>query len=387
MILPFRPLWALLASTALLGCALEPVPEAPPALELELVADGNVPPGTQFEGIEKGLFGGLSAVAYEDDSAEWYALSDARVRARLFRLDLRLTEENLEVVPGAVYFLTDSTGKGFAANVLDPEGLARTPWKTWLVATEPDLRDDPPEQAKILELDAKGEFLRAVDVPEKYLVDGRPPSRGLRHNLGFEALAFSPDGSALFVGAEATLVQDGPSAGFETPGFSRILRYDVAGKAFTPGDELVYPLGPFAREPGFGTSLIYGGLVELVALSSQRLLALERIFIQEVEGKGRSVTRSRIYDVELGAATDVRGIASLSTDLEWRPVSKQLLLDLDDIRDELTPGFQTLDNLEGMGLGPELEGGGRALLLVSDDNFRASQRTQFLLFRLEGCDP
>lgn len=33
-----------------------------------------------------------------------------------------------------------------------------------------------------------------------------------------------------------------------------------------------------------------------------------------------------------------------------------------------------------MTLGPLLPGGGRALLLVSDDNFSAQQESQFLLF-------
>jgi hypothetical protein len=376
-----------LALSVVPGCRAEtPLPDPPEPLRLELLADANVVRGAHFEGIEDGLFGGLSAVAYDAASSSWFALSDARVRSRLFRLDLRRTDGGLHVAPEEVRFLTDPGGQGFGPNVLDPEGLARTPWGTWLVSTEPDMRDDPPEQPKLLEVDDAGRFLRAVPVPEAYLTAGRPPNRGLRHNLGFEALAFVPDGTALFVGPEATLVQDGPAAGFDAPGFSRILRYDVAGKDITPGAELVYPLGPFAKEPDFGTSVVYGGLVELVALTSERLLALERIFIQEVEGKGRNVTRARIYEVDPTGATDVRGLASLADELDWRPVSKQLLLDLEDIRGQLSPGFTKLDNLEAMGLGPPLEGGGRALLLASDDNFRASQRTELLLFRLMGCE-
>ena len=42
-----------------------------------------------------------------------------------------------------------------------------------------------------------------------------------------------------------------------------------------------------------------------------------------------------------------------------------------------------LDNVEGMTLGPQLPDGRRSLVLVSDNNFAASQFTQFLLFALD----
>jgi hypothetical protein len=49
---------------------------------------------------------------------------------------------------------------------------------------------------------------------------------------------------------------------------------------------------------------------------------------------------------------------------------KRLLLDLDDL------GIP-LDNVEGMTFGPR-----RSLVLVSDNNFAATQFTQFLVFAL-----
>ena len=58
-----------------------------------------------------------------------------------------------------------------------------------------------------------------------------------------------------------------------------------------------------------------------------------------------------------------------------RPVQKTLLLDL------RTLGLP-LDNVEGMTIGPDLPDGRRSLLLVSDNNFAATQFTQFLLFAL-----
>jgi 3-phytase len=65
-----------------------------------------------------------------------------------------------------------------------------------------------------------------------------------------------------------------------------------------------------------------------------------------------------------------------------RPVQKELVLDLEDIVGELNPEFPTLDNFEGMCFGPRLPNGNRTLILVSDNNFRARQRTAFLVFEI-----
>jgi hypothetical protein len=57
------------------------------------------------------------------------------------------------------------------------------------------------------------------------------------------------------------------------------------------------------------------------------------------------------------------------------PVQKRLLLDLDTLGIEL-------ENLEGMTLGPRLADGSQTLVVISDDNFSADQKTQVLLFKL-----
>jgi hypothetical protein len=58
-----------------------------------------------------------------------------------------------------------------------------------------------------------------------------------------------------------------------------------------------------------------------------------------------------------------------------RPAQNTLLFDLGSL------GIP-LDNVEGMTLGPKLPDGRQSLVLVSDNNFAASQSTQFLLFAL-----
>ena len=108
------------------------------------------------------------------------------------------------------------------------------------------------------------------------------------------------------------------------------------------------------------------GLVELLPLNNQFLLAMERSFSV---GVGNSVA---LHLVGLPGADDVSGLDSLiGADVE--SVTKTEVLDL------TTLGL-ALDNLEGMTFGPRLADGRRSLLIVSDNNFTPGQVSQFLLF-------
>src|SRR3546814_13844399 len=60
----------------------------------------------------------------------------------------------------------------------------------------------------------------------------------------------------------------------------------------------------------------------------------------------------------------------------FQSVTKRLVLDL------TTLNLPKLDNIEGMAWGPPLANGNRSLVLVSDDNFNASQVTQLLAFEV-----
>ncbi len=116
-------------------------------------------------------------------------------------------------------------------------------------------------------------------------------------------------------------------------------------------------------------------MVELIALEHPGIfLALERSF---AEGVGNNI---RLYEVLSQDATDISDIDSLlavGDELsEVNAVEKNLLLDFSDL------GI-TLDNIEGMTLGPVLPDGRQSLIVVSDNNFSDAQMTQFLAFGLD----
>ena len=179
----------------------------------------------------------------------------------------------------------------------------------------------------------------------------------------------SPNGRTLWVGAEGALVQDGPAATVANGSPARLLRYDAR-----TGDverQYVYVTDPIAEPPVPPTAFAVNGLVDLLPLNEQFLLAMERSFSVGAPGTGNTI---KLYAVKVAGADDVDGVESLaSTPGTIRPVEKRLLLDL------RTLGLP-LDNVEGMTFGPDLPDGRRSLLLVSDNNFSPAGFTQFLLF-------
>ncbi len=101
-------------------------------------------------------------------------------------------------------------------------------------------------------------------------------------------------------------------------------------------------------------------------------------------GTRRSEQRVEIYHVDLKSASDVTGVNSLigTTSDRHRPARKTLVLDLRDLIPSLDAKYQSLDNFEGMCLGPKLKDGSPTVILVSDNNFNPAQRTVFLAFKL-----
>lgn len=257
--------------------------------------------------------------------------------ARLYELSLRG-----EPAVRGVTLLRRPDGTPYTGADFDGEGLVAQGGTVLASSeTEPSIR-----RFRL----SDGRQVGELEVPARFRV---APAGEAARNQTFEALAATPDGRTLYAGMEGPLSADGP-------GLHRILRYDggrlSAQYAYRPDPAL--------------------GLVELVALGDDQLLALERGF---TVGVGNTI---RVYRVSATGAPDVTGVASLATLNDPRAfLGKELLLDLADCPPSGATAKQPqpnplLDNVEGMALGAPLPGGRRVLHLISDDNGSATQITR-----------
>jgi 3-phytase len=334
--------------------------------QLQFLGQQIIPTGTQFEGTE---FGGLSGFAYDSRGRRFYALSDDPSQfdpARFYTLRIDVSSAGPSVHILDVTTLTDASGNPFAPLSLDPEGLALTGQRTLVITSEgfANRLIDP----WVREFSLEGRQLRDLPVPDAFRPNAAG-TRGVRLNLGFESAGTVPGGRFVFTGTEAALVQDGPPATPTNGSPARLLRYDLWLGALDR--QYVYVTEPIARPPVPPTAFAVNGLVELLPLDLQRLLAMERSFSVGVPGTGNTI---KLFTVSLAGATNVNGVESIAPLLpSLTPAAKSLLLDLDAL------GIP-LDNVEGMAFGPNLPDGRRSLVLVSDNNFAPAQFTQFLLF-------
>lgn len=356
---------------------------------------GFVPTGAaaQINGVDVAV-GGLSSVTYDAVNNRYYAISDDRSsNARFYTF-------TIDPVTNAVTFtnvvqLKDANGNPFATNSLDPEGIALTSNGTVFISSEgevrPDLGATRVTDPFIKEFSlTTGQELRSLPVPKKFVpvvqdtnttgvVDaGDTQTSGVFNNLSFESLTIAPNQKMLYTATENALFQDGLPATVNNGSRSRIVQYNlVSGQ---PDKEYLYVTDPVAIPPNPANQFATNGLVDLLAIDDRgTLLAVERSFatgaVGTVNNTGNTI---KIYEISLQGVTDISTTDSLSSMTTEQlaaiaPVQKRLVLNLDDLN--LPTGT---DNIEGITFGPKLADGRQSIVLVSDNNFSATQFTQIL---------
>jgi hypothetical protein len=311
---------------------------------------------------------------------ELLAVSDDRTTPRFLTLSIELGM-GLRIEPtGSTRLETAATRSGAPA-MLDTEGVTLVSDSRLIVASEGDGQRRPPG---LFEYDLHGRFVALLPIPRKFVPDTRgAQTRGVRQNLAFESLTSLPDGR-VYTGTEAPLVQDDNLPTASQGGWSRLLELVPSGRGWRPARELAYPLEPLPPlAASFGDQTSITGLVDLVAMSTDRFLAMERSYIGgRGGGQGRNANGIRVFEVNIAGADDIAHVGSLRYLRTVRGVHKTLVLDLAELAPQLGPRLKNLENFEGMCYGPTLPDGNASVILVSDDNFSPHQSTVFLLFRI-----
>jgi predicted extracellular nuclease len=333
---------------------------------VELIGAASIDRGTVFS---ETVIGGLSGLAYDPWCGLYYAVSDDRGGfgpPRFYALSL---DPPAGVTPVSMVVLRDDRGRELPPGSVDLEAIAVAPDGTVWVASEGMSGFGVPSFIRRFGADG-------VEIDELPIPDHLQPAkgRGVRHNLGIEGLAVTPDGASLFVAVENALLQDGPAADLERGSPARIIRYDIGAREVDA--EFVYPVDPVPVASNSAGGEQVNGVTDILVLDRRRLLVLERSYSS---GVGNTV---RLYEADLGVATDVSKIQSLSDRdrTNIRPAAKTLVFDL------AIAGLAP-DNIEGMTFGPELADGRRLLVLVSDDNFNPRQQPTMLVSLAVGGAP
>jgi len=342
---------------------------------LSLIGEQRIPFKYDFQGT---VVGGLSGLDYSAKSDTWIVESDDRSEAspaRFYTVRLAYDAHAFSSVDfTGVHFFKQADGSNYP-------GTAGYLLHGGEVADIESIRFDPLDDSVwyssegsrtvglspfVKHADKEGSHPVSLSLPAMF--KATPLSaKGPRDNLSFEGLTFAADGKSLWVSMEAPLYQDGPVPTPASGGVSRITRYGRDGVVL---GQYAYSIDPIPAAPGQGKAAD-NGVSEMLAVDDHTFLILERSGVQDSGNRYKNYIR--LYEIDVEGATDIRSLASLR-DASYVPVSKRLVLDLN------TLGLDRLDNVEGMAWGPKLSNGHDSLVLVSDDNFNASQVTQFLAF-------
>jgi hypothetical protein len=372
-------------------------------LSQKILPTGLIPTGAagKIDGVDV-PFGGISGLAYDTANNRYYGISDDRSQfgaARFYTLNL---DPNTLATTGVnitgVTTLKDTSGKTFGLNTLDPEGIAFTGKGTVFVASEGEVN---PAADRVTDPFVKefslttGQEVRSLVLPTKFLpkftdtnqngvIDsGDSQISGIRNNLAFESLTITPDQKTLYTATENALLQDGDKTTINSGSNNRIIQYNLTTGAAEK--EYLYIADAIAKAPNPATPLADSGLVDLLAIDDRgTFLALERSF---AAGQGITI---KVYEVNIQGATDIRNIESLTALTANQlnaiaPTQKRLVLDLDTLKLPNSDGNHPngTDNIEGISFGPKLADGRQSIVLVSDNNFGATQFTQVLSLGLD----
>jgi len=347
---------------------------------LKFLNEYDVPFNKAFQNT---IIGGLSGIDYDPQKKVYYIISDDRSErnpARFYEAEIVINQNKIDDVNFLhTKFLKNNVGNVYPDshndpyNTPDPEAIRYNLRKNtfvWCSEGERSVRSNKIvlEDPSITEINIDGNYTDTFILPSQLHMHAT--ASGPRQNEAFEGLAFANNYKTLFASVETPLYDDGPRAGLnDSTGIVRILKFNMASKQ--PIAQYGYPIDAVEHKPNPPGSFKINGISEILSFGENKLLVIERSF-----STGWLACTIKIFLADLSQADNIENVLSLKTKKDVKMVSKKLLLNMDSL------GFY-IDNIEGVTFGPNLPGGHRTLLFISDNNFLPVQKTQFLLFEIE----
>lgn len=326
--------------------------------------------------------GGLSGIDFNPEKNEYYFISDDRSQknpVRFYTAKILINQNKIDsVLFLQTVFLKDKTGNLYPNSqqdpfrTPDPEAMrynSKTNQFIWSSEGERILNSQKNilENPAVTEVDSEGNFIDTFQLPPQLQMNST--EFGPRQNGVFEGLTFSENNESLFVSVEEPLYQDGERAGsLDSSAITRIIKFDMATKKAVA--QYAYSIDPVAYPPIIPSSFKVNGISDILSVSENQFLVIERSF-----STGRLGCTIKVFLADISSAENINDVASLKSK-SIKLASKKLLLNMDDL------GIY-IDNIEGVTFGPTLSNGKRSLIFIADNNFNPLERTQFLLFEIE----
>ncbi len=293
--------------------------------------------------------GGLSGLTFDGTSNILYAVSDntSNTANLVYKINIINNRDVLNLEFKSKIELETERKFMRGSNKMDSEGIAIDKKGNLIISTE-TLFSSSSTFIKLF--NSNGEFLDNISLTNKFTPSYNKDfdkvktstsssvqvvrtyyNWGVRSNRGFESLTISPSNKFLFTANESPLIQDKAN-------LVRIVKLANSGNNYFANSEFLYPLENNKNN----------GLVDLLAIDDQTLYTLERGF----DEKTKEVT-SKIFKVILNTKSYL-SIDSIDSRKELDVLSKELVLDLENLKHSFPKAFQKIDNIEGMSLGPKL---------------------------------
>ena len=359
--------WLVIAVTvAACGCGAKTPPAffKNPHPLLTWLGEFTRPAGSVYpQFADSAKFGSISGLAPDEKRAQWIAVIDDREQSRVAWLNVGFGTKGLEISPMRMQAL--GVGPGVESRRVieaDLESIVALPNGGFVAAEEGHgAPGGPVWQPALLQMTHDAVVTNLIEFPKEFQITGDEKS-GLRANQGFEGLTVTPRGH-LIAGMEQPLIQDGLVT-FDRGGQAWLVEFEPSGSTFRPARKWRYQISPTPYVENFDDVCNDGenGLVELLALSDTTLISMERACL---------VTKDRQFNANT--------VQLFSVELIDGNARKKLLLNFDNITSRLSSALSRLENFEALTFGP-IVNNTPTLLIASDDNFRKTQKTAFLLF-------
>ncbi len=326
--------------------------------------------------------GGLSGIDYDAQNKLYYMICDDRSEknpARFYTAKIFITAKGIDSMrfTGVVNMLQPNNtvypnNKQDAWHTPDPEAIRYNPVTKQLVWSSEGERivkaaDTLLENPSVIAITVKGKFKNNFQLPANLTM--HPTEQGPRQNGVLEGMSFADNYKTLYVNTEEPLYEDGQRAGLEdVDTYIRIFKFDVESKTNTA--QYAYKLEPIAYAANPANGFKINGVTDILSVGNNKLLVMERSF-----STGRLPSTIKLFITTLDTATNIKDVQSLKENNNFVPVTKKLLLNMDDL------GIY-IDNIEGVTFGPVLPNGHKSLLFIADNNFFPFEKAQLLLFEV-----